>query len=132
MGSETYDVRMKQVVRDVSSIEYEKMRFLFMQLGSKSAFHLLQFVVEQRLIGEKHVYRQAIVDYLQETYGYKSSRISNHLKVLKEANFLQTKRDRNYVFYGLNDEAFRAISKAILTLQAAMPGIKLPKKNILI
>lgn len=47
--------------------------------------------------------RQLCVCEIQTIIGFSMSTISNHLKILKEANLIESEKRERYIYYQLND-----------------------------
>lgn len=69
---------------------------------------------------------------LQNSFGMIQSRLSRHLKILKEAGFLRVDRDGRWAFYSVRsplDEFRAACIKEIMHLNIDIPKLKRGCKN---
>ncbi|AII15142.1 transcriptional regulator, ArsR family [Campylobacter iguaniorum] len=64
---------------------------------------------------------------LESAFEMIQSRLSRHLKILKEAGFLRVRRDGRWAYYSIRsplDEFRQAALKEILSLQADLPDMQ--------
>ena len=82
------------------------------------AITLFRALADPTRLGILHKLRngeQCVCD-LMDALDAEQSRLSFHLKCLKEAGILRDRRAGRWVYYGLNPEAIREIELAIATL----------------
>ena len=64
---------------------------------------------------------------LENSFNMIQSRLSRHLKILKEAGFLKLERDGRWAYYSVRsplDEFRQSCIKEIMTLQIELPTLK--------
>jgi len=64
---------------------------------------------------------------LENSFEMIQSRLSRHLKILKEAGFLKLERDGRWAYYSIRsplDEFRQSCIKEIMTLQIELPTLK--------
>lgn len=86
----------------------ERTAQLFHALSDETRLHILELLAE----GE-----QCVCD-LTDTLKTGQSRLSFHLKTLKDAGLLQDRREGRWVYYALNQEALDELNEMIDTLKS--------------
>ena len=86
----------------------ERTAQLFHALSDETRLHILELLAE----GE-----QCVCD-LTDTLKTGQSRLSFHLKTLKDAGLLQDRRDGRWVYYALNQEALDELNEMVGILKS--------------
>ena len=74
-----------------------------------------------------NTYGKCCVCDLENSFDMIQSRLSRHLKILKEAGFLSLERDGRWAYYSVRsplDEFRQSCIKEIMTLQIELPTLK--------
>lgn len=74
-----------------------------------------------------NIYGKCCVCDLENSFEMIQSRLSRHLKILKEAGFLKLERDGRWAYYSVRsplDEFRQSCIKEIMTLQIELPTLK--------
>jgi ArsR family transcriptional regulator len=74
-----------------------------------------------------NIYGKCCVCDLENSFEMIQSRLSRHLKILKEAGFLKLERDGRWAYYSIRsplDEFRQNCIKEIMTLQIELPTLK--------
>lgn len=77
-----------------------------------------------RLLGFLNLHGPLCVCDLQESFGMIQSRLSRHLKILKEAGFLRVDRQGTWAYYSIRSPLDRFRSEALAEISTL--GIALP------
>ncbi len=80
-----------------------------------------------KLIKFINIYGKCCVCDLENSFEMIQSRLSRHLKILKEAGFLRLEREGRWAYYSVRtplDEFRLACIKEIMTLQIDLPPLK--------
>ena len=80
-----------------------------------------------KLIKFINIYGKCCVCDLENSFEMIQSRLSRHLKILKEAGFLKLERDGRWAYYSVRtplDEFRQSCIKEIMTLQIELPTLK--------
>lgn len=80
-----------------------------------------------KLIKFINIYGKCCVCDLENSFEMIQSRLSRHLKILKEAGFLKLERDGRWAYYSIRtplDEFRQSCIKEIMTLQIELPTLK--------
>ena len=80
-----------------------------------------------KLIKFIYIYGKCCVCDLENSFEMIQSRLSRHLKILKEAGFLKLERDGRWAYYSIRtplDEFRQSCIKEIMTLQIELPTLK--------
>ena len=80
-----------------------------------------------KLIKFINIYGKCCVCDLENSFKMIQSRLSRHLKILKEAGFLKLERDGRWAYYSIRaplDEFRQSCIKEIMTLQIELPTLK--------
>ncbi|MGA9045898.1 ArsR/SmtB family transcription factor [Sulfuricurvum sp.] len=77
-----------------------------------------------RLLAFLNQYGPLCVCDLQESFGMIQSRLSRHLKILKDAGFLRVDRQGTWAYYSIRSPQDRFRSEALMEI--TMLGIELP------
>ena len=92
-------------------------------LNDETRIKLLQFI---------NIHGELCVCDLEKSFDMIQSRLSRHLKILKEASFLSVKREGRWAFYQIREpqDKFRdECLKEIMYLNLALPELKIICKN---
>jgi ArsR family transcriptional regulator, arsenate/arsenite/antimonite-responsive transcriptional repressor len=81
-----------------------------------SAFHALSDPTRLELINRLSTGEQCVCE-LTDAMQTGQSRLSFHLKVLKDAGLIQDRREGRWMYYALNEEAFEEVEEVIRTLK---------------
>lgn len=74
-----------------------------------------------------NIYGKCCVCDLEKSFDMIQSRLSRHLKILKEAGFLRVDREGRWAYYSLRsplDEFRQASIKELMTLDLDLPNLK--------
>ena len=74
-----------------------------------------------------NLYGKCCVCDLENSFEMIQSRLSRHLKILKEAGFLKLEREGRWAYYSIRsplDEFRQSAIKEIMTLQVELPNLK--------
>jgi ArsR family transcriptional regulator len=74
-----------------------------------------------------NIYGKYCVCDLENSFEMIQSRLSRHLKILKEAGFLKLEREGRWAYYSIRsplDEFRQSAIKEIMTLQIELPNLK--------
>ena len=74
-----------------------------------------------------NIYGKCCVCDLESSFEMIQSRLSRHLKILKEAGFLKVDRDGRWAYYSVRspiDEFRQSCLKEIMTLDIQLPNLK--------
>ena len=95
---------------------------------SKAArlFHALSDETRLRVIEQLQGGEQCVCD-LTETFKTGQSRLSFHLRVLKEAGLVVDRPDGRWVYYSLNQDAFDELQDVVKSLN--QPSLRLTKRG---
>lgn len=80
-----------------------------------------------KLIKFINIYGKCCVCDLEDSFEMIQSRLSRHLKILKEAGFLKLEREGRWAYYSVRsplDEFRLSCIKEIMTLQIELPTLK--------
>ena len=86
--------------------------------GRARLFHALSDETRLAIVERLHGGERCVCD-LTDLLDAAQSRLSFHLKVLKEAGLVSDRRDGRWVHYALRPEAFEQIEAAVATLTPA-------------
>lgn len=86
------------------------------QSEAAQLFHALSDGTRLEILEHLRQGEQCVCD-LMEIVGATQSRLSFHLKVLKDANLIYDRPEGRWVFYSLNDEGLRAIEEVTRKLR---------------
>lgn len=78
-------------------------------------FHALSDETRLEILERLQTGEQCVCD-LMESLGAAQSRLSFHLKVLKDARLISDRPEGRWVYYSLNEEGLRAIEEVARTL----------------
>ena len=87
-------------------------------LNDETRIKLLKFI---------NIYGKCCVCDLENSFEMIQSRLSRHLKILKEAGFLKLEREGRWAYYSIHsplDEFRQSAIKEITTLQIELPNLK--------
>ncbi len=87
-------------------------------LNDETRIKLLKFI---------NIYGKCCVCDLENSFEMIQSRLSRHLKILKEAGFLKLEREGRWAYYSIRsplDEFRQSAIKEITTLQIELPNLK--------
>ena len=87
-------------------------------LNDETRIKILKFI---------NIYGKCCVCDLENSFEMIQSRLSRHLKILKEAGFLRLEREGRWAYYSVRtplDEFRLACIKEIITLQIDLPPLK--------
>ena len=87
-------------------------------LNDETRIKILKFI---------NIYGKCCVCDLENSFEMIQSRLSRHLKILKEAGFLRLEREGRWAYYSVRtplDEFRLACIKEIMTLQIDLPPLK--------
>ena len=87
-------------------------------LNDETRIKILKFI---------NIYGKCCVCDLENSFEMIQSRLSRHLKILKEAGFLRVEREGRWAYYSVRtplDEFRLACIKEIMTLQIDLPPLK--------
>lgn len=87
-------------------------------LNDETRIKLLKFI---------NTYGKCCVCDLENSFEMIQSRLSRHLKILKEAGFLKLEREGRWAYYSVRfplDEFRQSSIKEIMTLQIKLPNLK--------
>ena len=87
-------------------------------LNDETRIKILKFI---------NIYGKCCVCDLENSFEMIQSRLSRHLKILKEAGFLRLEREGRWAYYSVRtplDEFRLACLKEIMTLQIDLPPLK--------
>lgn len=87
-------------------------------LNDETRIKILKFI---------NIYGKCCVCDLENSFKMIQSRLSRHLKILKEAGFLRLEREGRWAYYSVRtplDEFRLACIKEIMTLQIDLPPLK--------
>lgn len=87
-------------------------------LNDETRIKLLKFI---------NTYGKCCVCDLENSFEMIQSRLSRHLKILKEAGFLKLEREGRWAYYSIRfplDEFRQSAIKEITTLQIELPNLK--------
>ena len=87
-------------------------------LNDETRIKILKFI---------NIYGKCCVCDLENSFEMIQSRLSRHLKILKEAGFLRLEREGRWAYYSVRtplDEFRLACIKEIITLQIDLPSLK--------
>ncbi len=79
-----------------------------------------------------HMHKAVCVCDLENSFGMLQSRLSRHLKILKEAKFLQVKKEKKWSYYSIKNplDDFRAnLLQEIISLSLSLPPLKKESKS---
>src|ERR1051325_3114910 len=79
-------------------------------------FHALSDETRLEILQRLRIDEQCVCD-LMDTLGASQSRLSFHLKVLKEAGLIRDRPEGRWVYYSLNEEGLRALEDAVRVLR---------------
>ncbi len=79
-------------------------------------FHALSDPIRLKVI-EKLTSNEMCVSDLCKSLNLKQPKLSFHLKILKEAEFVQTRQDGRWIYYQLNAKQFHLIEKYLSKFQ---------------
>jgi len=86
-------------------------------------FHALSDETRLRILDCLSEGEQCVCD-LTEKLDTAQSRLSFHLKTLKDAGLLNDRRDGRWIFYSLNDDAIEEISRWLAAFNANRPKVR--------
>lgn len=69
------------------------------------------------------------VCHLTETLKTGQSRLSFHLKILKDAGILKDRREGRWIYYSLNAEVIEEIEKLVASLKAGHKAFRIPSRR---
>jgi ArsR family transcriptional regulator len=95
----------------------ERTAQLFHALSDETRLHILELLAESE---------QCVCD-LTDTLKTGQSRLSFHLKTLKDAGLLQDRRDGRWVYYALNQEAIGELDDLLKSLKLKAHTASKPK-----
>ena len=87
-------------------------------INDKTRIKLLEFI---------NIYGKCCVCDLENSFDMIKSRLPRHLKILKEAGFLNVQREGRWAYYSVRfplDDFRNACIKEIMTLQIELPVLK--------
>ena len=87
-------------------------------LNDETRIKILKFI---------NIYGKCCVCDLENSFEMIQSRLSRHLKILKEAGFLKLEREGRWAYYSIRfplDEFRTCCIKEIMTLQIELPNLK--------
>ena len=87
-------------------------------LNDETRIKILKFI---------NIYGKCCVCDLENSFEMIQSRLSRHLKILKEAGFLKLEREGRWAYYSIRfplDEFRTSCIKEIMTLQIELPNLK--------
>jgi len=79
-------------------------------------FHALSDETRLEILQRLRSDEQCVCD-LMDTLGASQSRLSFHLKVLKDAGLIRDRPEGRWVYYSLNEEGLRALEDAVRVLR---------------
>jgi ArsR family transcriptional regulator, arsenate/arsenite/antimonite-responsive transcriptional repressor len=85
-------------------------------IKASAVFHALSDPIRVKLVNRLSAGEQCVCE-LTDALKTGQSRLSFHLKVLKEAGLIQDRREGRWMYYALNDEAFEEVEELIRTLK---------------
>ena len=88
------------------------------RIKASSVFHALSDPTRLDLINLLAGGEKCVCD-LTDALKTGQSRLSFHLKVLKEAGLIQDRRDGRWMYYALNEEAFEEVEELIRKVKKA-------------
>ena len=92
-----------------------------------SAFHALSDPTRLELINRLAGGEQCVCE-LTDALKTGQSRLSFHLKVLKDAGLIQDRREGRWMYYALNEAALEELEDLIHTLKKAAKGARSAKQ----
>ncbi len=95
-----------------TAISREKAAQLFHALSDETRLELL----------ERLQYGEQCVCELMDVMKAAQSRLSFHLRVLKEAGLLQDRREGRWMYYSIDREAFDELEEVVVDLKSAKPS----------
>ena len=90
-------------------------------------FHALSDETRLEILEHLRSGEQCVCD-LMESVGAAQSRLSFHLKVLKDARLIRDRPEGRWVYYSLNEEGVRALEEVARTLKER-PARKAPRSG---
>jgi len=81
-------------------------------------FHALSDETRLRILQQLHAGEQCVCD-LTDTFQTGQSRLSFHLKVLKEAGLVLDRREGRWMYYSLNREGLESLEEFLRLLKTA-------------
>jgi len=95
-------------MNSIKAVDHERAAKLFHALSDETRLQILELLAE----GE-----QCVCD-LTDALKTGQSRLSFHLKTLKDAGLLQDRRDGRWVYYALNQEALEEVNEMVGILKS--------------
>lgn len=84
-------------------------------------FHALSEPTRLRILEELKDGEQCVCE-LTETFGTGQSRLSFHLRVLKEAGLINDRPEGRWMYYSLNFEGIKELAELVDSLQKSQPS----------
>lgn len=91
--------------------------------GSVALFHALADETRLEVLRQLRDGEQCVCD-LTDTLGTGQSRLSFHLKTLKDAGMVTARREGRWVYYALSPEGLEAVRHAVAELQPKLHSLR--------